>query len=205
VSPRRPSVELADQPEVRCWFFHSDTERLIQVQRDRFIHNWRKIGNASYPSYDKIKPRFETNWKTFCGFLVEEEIEVPSVLQCEVTYINHFEIGREWNSMADLIDVLPAWSGRLSDGFLPIPEIVQVGANFVIPGNQGRLRVNLQPAVRLADRKQILQLTLTARGAPNGTDTSAILEWFDLGHEWVVRGFADFTSHKMHQIWRRRR
>ena len=28
--------------------------------------------------------------------------------------------------------------------------------------------------------------------------------WFDLAHEWIVRGFADLTTEKIQQnIWRR--
>ena len=185
--------------------FHADEARLIQVQQDRFVHNWRKIGDHTYPSYDTIKPKFQANWEVFCNFLKEENIGVPEVIQCEVTYINHIELGQGWNSMADLPNIAPALSGRLSEGFLSLPEAVGLKATFVIPEHRGRLHITLQPAIRQADLKQVLQLTLTARGAPQSADTLAILEWFDLGHDRVVRGFADFTSAKMHQLWKKRR
>jgi hypothetical protein len=48
-----------------------------------------------------------------------------------------------------------------------------------------------------------LQLTLTARGRPRRPELGASLEWFDLGHEWIVKGSTDLTTAAMHKIWRR--
>ena len=130
---------------------------------------------------------------------------MPSVVQCELTYINHFEEGREWHkSIGDVSGILSGWSGQFSGNFLPRPESVQLGASFLIPEGRGRLRINLEPALRLSDRKQILQLTLVARGTPISGDPEGISAWFDVGHEWIVRGFTDFTSVKMHELWKRR-
>ncbi|HEU4388737.1 MAG TPA: TIGR04255 family protein, partial [Blastocatellia bacterium] len=196
-------LELADQPEVRCWFHHTDGQRLIQVQRDRFIHNWQKTGDSVYPSYERIKPGFETNWNLFRAFLQDETLGEPRVLQCEVTYINRIEMPSGQASPLDLPKIFPLWSGEFSDSFLPAPERAQLGASFLMPNNQGRLHVNVQPAVRISDLKEVLQLTLTARGAPSSSDTASVLQWFDLGHEWVVKGFVSFTSSEMHKAWGR--
>jgi hypothetical protein len=68
---------------------------------------------------------------------------------------------------------------------------------------KGRLHVNLQPVVRLDDRRPVLQLSLTARGTPESSRIEDILAWFDLGHEWVVSGFADFTKAALHDLWER--
>jgi hypothetical protein len=74
-----------------------------------------------------------------------------------------------------------------------------------MPNNQGRLPIKLQSAIRHADAKEILQLTLTARGRPASSSLDHVRRWFDLGREWVVQGFADFTTAKMHQLWRRKK
>ena len=198
-------ISFVTAPEVRCWFFDSSADRLIQVQQDRFVHNWRRTGGQPYPSYDKVKPRFESNWDVFCTFLGDEELGSPEVVQCELSYVNHFESGREWQTMSDLPEILSPWSGQFSEGFLPTPETIQLSVNFLLPDNRGRLRVGLQPVIRMADRKVILQLSMIARGAPASSDKASILEWFDLGHEWIARGFADLTSAKMHRLWQRRR
>lgn len=45
-------------------------------------------------------------------------------------------------------------------------------------------------------------LTLTARGKANeGCD---LMEFVDMAHEWIVRGFADVTTKDMQKEWGRR-
>jgi hypothetical protein len=61
----------------------------------------------------------------------------------------------------------------------------------------------LKPAIRNEDGVEILQLTLTARGKPDGSDLESVLNWLDVGRQWVVRGFTDFTSEQMHTLWER--
>jgi hypothetical protein len=47
-------------------------------------------------------------------------------------------------------------------------------------------------------------MTLTARGVPHSSDQEELLRCLDVGREWVVRGFADFTTDEMHNLWKRR-
>jgi uncharacterized protein (TIGR04255 family) len=177
---------------------------VIQLQRDRFIVNWRKVvGDEIYPRYSSFKPRFVEEWKRFVQFLREEEIGEPIINQAEVTYVNHFDLGREWKSFADLPKVLSVWSGRGSTSFLPAPELVRLNNNYELPNQAGRLHVALQPGIRRRDSKELLQLTLTARGKPDSSSLDGILNFFDLGHEWIVQGFTDLTTAEMHQLWRR--
>lgn len=198
-------VEIVHGPEVRCWFIDKSGTRLTQVQRDRFIHNWRKAGDEDvYPRYAKIKPKFIEEWGGFCSFLDEAGLEKPEVNQCEVTYVNHVELGKSWKSYGELDKVIACWSGSYSGNFLPDPESVLLNASFVIPEQKGRLHIVMQRALRTRDAKEVLQLTLTARGKPASSRLEDISEWFDLGHEWIVRGFTDFTTKEMHELWRRK-
>jgi hypothetical protein len=59
----------------------------------------------------------------------------------------------------------------------------------------------MQPAIRRTDAKEILQLNLTARGKPESSTLQHLLDWLDLGHEWIVNGFTDFTTKAMHDHW----
>ena len=98
------------------------------------------------------------------------------------------------------------WLGG-GHSFLPTPETTQISETYLIekkPGHPlGRLHVSAL-AGSLAG-KPTLQLTLTARGAPQKGTQEAALEWLDLGREWVVRGFTDFTTPSAHSIWKRER
>lgn len=204
---QRPSsfgLQLVSSPEARCWFIDSTETRVIQIQNDRFVHNWRKVrGDETYPRYNQIKPKFVEEWQRFCGFLQAQGIAAPEVNQCEVTYVNHIELGKGWESYNDLNDVIAYWSGTPSGDFLSNPESVSLAARYVMPDKKGRLHIEMQPAIRRYDAKEVLQLNLTARGKPASSRLGDIQSWLDLGHEWVVRGFADFTTRTMHRTWRR--
>jgi hypothetical protein len=67
--------------------------------------------------------------------------------------------------------------------------------------NQGRLYISLQPVIRARDAMEVLQLNLTARGAPASSKTDDAFEWLDLGRQSIVEGFTDFTTEEMHNLW----
>lgn len=204
-SPPLVTFELISQPTVRCWFIHKSHTRLLQIQNDRFVHNWRKVGPAAnYPHYESIRPIFAEEWNRFCGFLETWGIGVPDVKQCEVTYVNHIDVGQGWKTLADLPDVMGTRIGASTDNFLPPPETVNLVASYGMPAEQGRLHVQLLPVIRHADAAESLQLTIIARGRPASSAIADLLQWLDLGREWVVRGFADFTSGTIQGLWQRR-
>jgi hypothetical protein len=179
---------------------------LIQVQHDRFVHNWRKVAGAgTYPHYEEyIRPAFERDWQEFFDFLGTEKIGFPGIGQAEVTYVNHIDRGKGWESFADLPKVFPCWAGKSCGDFLPSPESVQLNVSYAMPDERGRLRISLLHAFRSVDAKETLQLTLTAKVKPRTNGATDLLECLNLGREWVVRGFTDFTSKRMHKIWRRK-
>ena len=60
-------------PLPRCWFLNDTETRLIQLQADRFIHNWRKVtGKEEYPRYEAIRDEFIDRWDEFCMFLGDQ-------------------------------------------------------------------------------------------------------------------------------------
>jgi uncharacterized protein (TIGR04255 family) len=205
---RRPglptvSLELASEPDVRCWLIDSTSTQLIQIQRDRFIRNWRKgePPHDRYPRYDDLKPRFESDWSGFLAFLEREGLGTPEVNQCEVTYINHIPLGDGYHSLGSLHEVLSILGAPVRRDVLPEPEVFVFNTRYVLPGNRGRLHVSAQPAVRRQDLRTVLQLTLLARGAPRSSSTDDILAWFDEGHDWIVHGFKEMTTLSMHEVW----
>lgn len=207
-SPRsQPGVafQLVTQPEVRCWFIDETGNRLVQVQRDRLVHNWRKVeGTEKYPRYPSVRKSLEVEWARFCEFLTSEKLGTPQVNQCEVTYVNYIEYDKDWKGYGELNKVIAFWSGKGTDNFLPSAERINIEAHYVLPNKLGRLHIAMLPVIRGRDSKEILQLTLTARGAPKSSNPEDIFHWLDLGREWVVKGFADFTSKSMHNIWGRK-
>src|ERR1043166_5147847 len=84
-------------PVPRCWFLNEAGTELIQVQQDRFAHNWRKVGEEdSYPRYEYICETFKAELGIFCQFLARERLGELIPNQCEVIYVNHIAPGENW-------------------------------------------------------------------------------------------------------------
>lgn len=195
-------LEIPTERAIRYWFLDKTRNSFIQLQQDRFIYNWQRVIEADvYPRYRTTRSKFLSEWQKFCDFLESEKLGRPEVDQCEVTYVNHLENTAGWNSYGDLSKVVSYWSGKTSGSFLPEPEKININARYVMPNNQGRLYVSIQPVIRARDAMEVLQLNLTARGAPVSSKTEDVFNWLDLGRQWIVEGFTDFTTNEMHNLW----
>lgn len=203
--PREPRVELVDPENTRSWFLADPPTRLVQVQHDRFIVNWRKVtGAEQYPRYAKdIRPRFVNEWHRFKKFVTEHQLGDFDVKQCEVTYVNDIGKGDAWQSFSESLKLFSPWWGKGTEGFLPPPESLNVAGSFLIPDERGRLHFAARHVIRKIDLQEAIQLRLTARGKPESSKDEDLLSWIDMGHDWIVRGFADLTSPIAHQFWQR--
>lgn len=203
--PIQIQVQLLSAPEARIWMINKDGTRLVQLQRNRLLFNWRKVaGNIEYPRYASIRNLFASLWADFVAFLEDRGIDAPTILACEISYVNHLEIGREFARFEDVTRVFPFW-GLRAGSFLPAPEVGGFHMSFPMPNEMGDLDVKLQPAIRNADLKNILQFELSAKGLVKKGKIKHAFRWLDVGHEWIVRGFTELTSPEMHAMWERSR
>lgn len=207
----RVQFQLLDAPPVPRIFLKNATDtELIQIQQDRFGYSWRKLKpEDEYPRYVAIRRHFQEQMTAFEQFLASQHIERVSPTLCEVTYVNHILSSEVWHGHNELHKVIPSVMPRLSDDFLPLPEDMQIAGRYIISdsGNNplGRLYVSVEPRFLTADMTTpIFLMRLTARGAPQGPDQAGMMKMFDLGHEWIVRGFTTLTSPEMHKVWRRK-
>lgn len=193
---------LQGQPTPLFWFLSEDESQLLQVQQDRFAVNWRKVGTrAEYPRYGRLRERFTHYLGELTDVLSPEKQEALKADWCEVTYINQVDpMAAERPPLREVLSVLR----EPGSDFLPEPEDAQVATRFRIVEEGipiGRLIVNANAAVRAADRAPIWILTLTARLKVTSDSVEGILSRLDLGREWVVRGFVDLTTERMHTTW----
>ncbi len=200
-----PSLGLESFPDerlVRYWFMTKKGDRFIQLQQDRFLYNWQRIEpDDAYPRYPTIREKFLTEWTGFLAFLDTEKLPAPEVDQCEVTYVNHIPYGEGWKTYGELNKIVSYWSGKTSGQWLPQPEKATMALRYVMPENLGRLYISLQPVIRARDGVEVLQLNLTARGAPVSSKTEDIFHWLDHGRSWIVEGFTDFITQHMQKRW----
>jgi len=203
-------MKLTNVPPLRrSWFLNEAGTELLQIQEDRFIRNWRKRSDEDeYPRYKKIINDYIDNYKVFEEFLVRESISLPMINQCEITYVNPIVAGKLWEDHSQLSTVLTSFKLEYSDSFLPAPENVSIVQRFIIPDNEGeplgRLHIAVDPVTDPRSGKPAYLLKLIARGKPRESNIDSAIEFFNMGHEWIVRGFTSATTKVMHdEEWRR--
>lgn len=210
--PQEPRIEIqfsGASPAQRLLMLSESKTKLLQIQKDLFGYSWRKLQpQHEYPRYKKIRNDFECELADFQTFLSAEELGTLSPVQCEITYVNVILTEEDvWSSHSELGRVIPSATPRLTEGFLPPPEQTRYALQYVIPSEgdvpQGRLYVSVEPTHHMPDKMPMYLMKLTFRGVPQGDGTNGIIKAMNLGHEWIVQGFATLTSSEMHHVWRR--
>jgi uncharacterized protein (TIGR04255 family) len=200
---------LESPPAPRVWFLNEAGTELIQVQPDRFIHNWRKVGDGDkYPRYEHVRDTFRSELEAFQAILSREQIGQIVPNQCEVTYVNNIVSGAGWESHGQLGNVLTVFRAGYSDDKLAEPEDARLALRYVMRRDQGepigRLHVSAQPVFRRTDNVPMIALTLTARARPAGEQLDDVIRCLDTGRDAIVRAFASVTTPEMHKIWGRK-
>ena len=190
-------------PYPRVWFIKQSQDQLIQFQFDRLHFNWRHR-EAEYPRYPYMIETFEKVYDINSNFFMEYDLGPLQPIECELTYINHLPKGREWESTADLQNIFSdfTWNQK-RERFLPEPQGFSWRAKYSLGGEKGALAIKLDHGTRISDKNQVFVLDLTARGIGDSTSKEDIRKWFDLAHEWIVRGFTDLTTPKIQKLWER--
>jgi len=205
--PSEPSGLMSEWPLPRVWFIDEGKNKLIQLQGDRYFYNWRKMHrDEPYPRYIQIIEAFKTNLEKLKQFFAEEDLGSIVPTTCELTYINHIPRGEGWQTLAEINDIIPELSWRNKKGrFLPEPLHWGWETVFALPEDKGRLHVKLQHATRKMDKNPLFILEIAARGLGGDKSLDSIWEWYEVAHQWIVKGFADLTGIKIQRdIWERR-
>jgi uncharacterized protein (TIGR04255 family) len=188
-------------PLPRVWFINELDDQLIQFQVDRFYFNWRHKEH-DYPRYSHIIESFENVQDNIKDLFVKFNLGDLNPTGYELSYTNHIPKGQGWETIDDLPNIFPSFIWNKSNNqFLPNPENIAWKTTFSLPKNNGHLTVDLKQGVRTKDKTPLLILTLKTQGVCESPNKEAIREWFNLSHEWIVRGFTDLTTPKVQEIW----
>lgn len=198
--PIEHTIELSDTPPLpRVWFLTEDESYIIQVQRDRFLHNWKRVkADDVYPRFDSLYPNFCDRYENFVQFLSAAGLDEPVVNQLEITYVNHVQ----FNFLEDDIGVvfLDHVRQKRKDRFLARPESFNWRSSFELPKQQGRLHIVIRSAKSVATGSPLVSVEITARGV--GPDVDA---WFKMARKHIVKGFEDITSEEYRtEHWKQR-
>ncbi len=204
-----PLQVLPLPPAPRVFLFNSSRTKLLQLQRDRLLHNWRKVRESdAYPRFETMLAAFEDYFKRIANFTATHRLGEIELNQCELTYINHITLRdgeRFFEATARLFNGI---LGPAVLDFLGEPDDARLTLRYIIRSQQNgpmaRLLVQAEPARKL-DGTNIVQLSLTVRGAPDPPDMSGMHAFFLSGREHIVKGFTRLTSPVMHEEWGRSR
>lgn len=199
------TFQISDAPPLhRAWFLSEDQTRLVQVQSDRLIHNWRQVQAEPYPRFEMLYETFAERFEQFETVLSRAGVPRPVCQQVEVTYINWITTG----TLADFF--LPTQSHPL--GLESIADADEEGMNIRYPVADegrpiGRLYVQVGNAVRSAlgqspERGFLVSLTFRAP-LPVPTEASSVEEAMYLGRNAIVRVFTALTKPNWHETWER--
>jgi uncharacterized protein (TIGR04255 family) len=191
----------------RVFFVNADRTQLLQVQRDRFLHNWRKIASGEdYPRFEHMLETFESGLGTFAEVVQQERLGPVVPNQCEVSYINQIPVPADATLYSVVGKVFARHTEKMVLGHLGSPEDLRFLLRYVIRDSGGapvgRVIVSADPA-RRADGVTIIQLTLTARGKPLEPSFRGVTEFLDRGRVYLIEAFTELTSDEMHKEWGR--
>ena len=188
----------------RTWFLSEDGQMLIQIQKDRFLFNWKRTTNEDpYPFYDHIAGKFEGFLKEFAKLLLSEGIGEIFYRQFELTYVNHIDAvcGAGDVDKEVLVDHMKKHD---STRFLPAPDSYNWKTSYPLPEQEGRLHVVAQLVLLPPTMKRVTQLEMTVRGISKVTTDEERKAWFEMAHEWIVKGFIDVTTPEWQERWEKR-
>lgn len=201
----QPGLRVFASPQpLRAQFMRGDKERIIQVQDDHFVLNWRKH-TSPYPGFDVLLVEFQRNVDQFASFISEVGFGPLQLNQWEITYVNQSPKGDLWQSTRD-------WSRLIPNLYIPpVPEDIcppspneRISGDwrFNLPNQRGRIYIQIRQAQIAPSTDEFMYLTLIGRG-PLKKDQS-LTECFTVGHNALLNVFLSMTSKGIQDRWGRK-
>jgi uncharacterized protein (TIGR04255 family) len=191
----------------RYWFLSPDQTKIIQVQPDRLLFNWRQVeGSEAYPRYDVLAPEFFAVLQKFLACCSTEEAGTK-VAWVELQYVNAIEVSDDSQTHGQLARILNFLvQDPPTREVLPEVEDTQLQQRFRICDDdgkpRGRLYLSAVPGLRQATEQRAYIVTLLARGRPDsGSIEEGVSGFLATAHRLIVNGFREVTTKDMHHLW----
>lgn len=192
---------LKQLPLPRVMYFSADKQFLIQIQKDRFILNWRNFDTdeCEYPRYTTLKQRFLDELSIFNDFLNKNDLSSPQYNQVEFTYTNHIDseshIAKEvFNDVIDESRYSPSLELETFD--IKLKHLLKKGND-----NIGRMYTSVDLGNRISDGSGVYILKFTTRTHPLEPSLSGAIEVMDIMRNEINNSFSAITTPKMHSLW----
>ncbi|RLD56918.1 MAG: hypothetical protein DRJ05_10520 [Bacteroidetes bacterium] len=174
----------------RKWFVNSEGHKLIQLQPDRLLFNWRKSNSEkAYPHFQNVLGEFMQVFSKFDHICSFKEL----INQLEITYVDHIYLDDFNLKNFEINSIFNFWNFPK-----PLKNITNI-FSFGHPEINGVINVNIQSAISNIDQRKLITCSTTCRGMFN--EDQDMQQWFDLSHDIIIDLFTDLISDKAKQIW----
>lgn len=195
-----PTLHLHIGPQLdRSWFFNQDRGRLIQLQSDRFVHNWRKVDDP-YPRYEHLRGQFVEVWERFTARVAALDLGPVLPEVAELTYVNNLPAGPAGPTFLRAHGAMHATSAYLDphplDGMVRSRFALTPAAEF----HAAELHVSVEPTFA-GGQLEGYRYVLSCRAALKDSATDTLLAFYDRGREVIVQTFADLIDEEMLMTW----
>ncbi|MEI2693878.1 MAG: TIGR04255 family protein [Saprospiraceae bacterium] len=173
----------------RKFFLTQDQTKLIQIQPNRLLLNWRKnTENTEYPHFNNVLNEFLNIYTK-----INQIMQIDNYLnQLEVTYVDHIILEDFDKVDFNLTGILSVYN------FSRTVKNFEGQISFPIGSINGNIILNIKNAIRNSDQKKLFVVETTCRGF---NQAYSIQKWFDLAHNELVSFFEEILTPLTKSKW----
>lgn len=189
------TIEVPTLP--RVWF--EQGTRLIQLQSDRWVYNWRQTSRApeKYPGFEVLFSEFSERWEQFLAF-TGAAFQLPlHIEELSLTYVNQIR------DVASLQTPIFSFRERPPADDLPVPELWVTQLRFALAKENAKLNVSARPAIHIETQERMTQLDVSVESikAPRAENLAQSYAWFESAHALVHRAFRGLVRKEWRSQW----
>ncbi len=211
VAPVQFQFQAVDVPLPRVWYMSEDKHRLVQVQSDRFVYNWRKVeGEGRYPRLHDVLPEFVDRCQHFQTFLAEQGLPPLALNQCELSYFNIMAVDEGETFHEAFARIFRVWNGQpkqdaLKDGGTLDQDASNFTLTHIVRNSEHSPLARIHSTAQAAERRnqRVVQFSLVFRGPWTQDVGMELVEFLAFGREAIVRLFDSMITEQMHAQWGR--
>lgn len=196
-------LETADYILPRLWLISENEGRIIQVQNNRFILNWKRAEEkGDYPHFEGIYDHFSRALIRFKEALERRDLSLPKMNQCEVTYVNHImpleedDIWRHPEACFRRIGASDWRDEEVSGGDLRFVNRYELSR-----GGEAVARLVAEAQPILHNRKRSYRFVVTVRGRPEDSNGAGSEEFYFWARRKIVEYFSKTFTGRYTAAW----